>query len=217
MEQKMKTFFLILKLSLLVMASAVNLPIQAKTKATLGRVRTGNLNISASATAQNSYELRCRGGGLRFNSTPGRTLPTGEQMMNLTVNFSAGTQGANSGQDLNLKPGQCSWVDRGFRQGEPTQIRLEMVYFGQQKQMLKGSPVDRSATAAQSYPDAQNVPQYLSSSNRYWSFRVYNTNNGYLQATGNRYFKPAVRINPDDNIKTFPGARDRPSNVNKRE
>ncbi len=137
--------------------------------------------------------------------------------MTMTVDFAAGAQGA-SGQDFNLKPGQCSWVDRGFRQGEPAQIRLEIVYFGQQKQMLKGSPVDRSPTAAESYPDAQNVPQYLGNSDRYWSFRVYNTKNGYLQATGYRFLKPAPpRVSPKDVIKTFPGGKERPLNVNKRE
>jgi hypothetical protein len=95
-----------------------------------------------------------------------------------------------------LRPGQCSWVDRGFRKGEPTQIRLEIVYFAQQQQARHGSPVDHSPTAAEVYPDAQNMPQYLSNSDRYWSFWVYNTNNNYLQATNQRYFKP---------LKTTPG------------
>jgi hypothetical protein len=62
------------------------------------------------------------------------------------------------------------------------------------------------------------VPQYLSNSNRYWSFRVYNTKNGYLQATGCRFLKPAPpRVSPKDVIKTFPGGKERPLNVNKRE
>ena len=163
------------------------------------------------AMMQQSYELRCRGGGLKFNSTPGRTASSGEQMMNVTVDFAAGTQGAGS-RKPNLNPGQCSWIDRGFRQGEPAQIRLEMVSFAQQQQARHGSPVDRSSTAAERYPDAQNVPQYLSSSDHYWTFWVYNTNNGYLQATGNKYFKPLIVVNPKD-IKILP--RDRPSNVNR--
>jgi len=159
---------------------------------------------------QQSYELRCRGGGLKFNSTPGNTSSSGEQMMNMTVDFTAGTQAAG-GRAENLKPGQCSWVDRGFRNGEPTQIHLEIVSFGQQQQMRHGSPVDRSPIAAESYPDAQNIPQYLSSADRYWSFWVYNTANGYLQSTRQKYFKP---------LKTPPGvrvplpARTGPGNVN---
>ena len=144
---------------------------------------------------QQTYELRCRGGGLKFNSTAGSTSSSGEQMMNMTVDFTAGTQGAG-GRGENLKPGQCSWVDRGLRNGEPNQIRLEIVGFGQQQQARHGSPVDRSPTAAENYPDAQNLPQYLSSADRYWSFWVYNTANGYLQSTRQKYFKP---------LKTSPG------------
>lgn len=149
----------------------------------------------AFVSAQQSYELRCRGGGLRFNSAPGGTSSSRQQMMNVAVDFTAGTQAAG-GRAENLKPGQCSWVDRGFRQGEPSQIRLEIVYFAQELQKLHGSPVDNSPTAAERYPDAQNVPEYLRDSNHYWSFWVSNTNNGYLQATSNKYFKP---------LKTLPG------------
>ena len=163
-----------------------------------------------SAFMQQSYELRCRGGNLKFNSTPGNTSSSGEQMMNVTIDFTAGTQGAGARTPI-LTPGQCSWVDRGFRPGEPTQIRLEMVYFAQQQQALHGSPVDRTPTAAERYPDAQNVPQYLSSSDHYWSFWVYNTGNGYLQSTTHRYFKPLKTL-PGDKVRIPPPVR--PGNVN---
>lgn len=216
----MKSFLRIFSLALLAMASvatAMNFAAQPQIETHLRLEGTETLNAGASSSVQVAYELRCRGGGLRFSSTPGRNLPTGEQMMNLTVGFTAGTQGVSS-RTPNLKPGQCSWVDRGFRQGEPAQIRLEIVYFGQQQQMLKGSPVDRSPTAAQSYPDAQNVPQYLSSPSRYWSFWVYNTNNGYLQATGHKFWKPApIIILPKDKIKVGPAGQSGTSNVNRRE
>ena len=82
---------------------------------------------------------------MKFNTTQGATSSSGDQMMNMTVDFAAGTQG--SGAYKTLSPGQCSWVDRGFRNGEPTQIRLELVYFAQQQQARHGSPVDRSPTA----------------------------------------------------------------------
>ena len=166
--------------------------------------------LGASAFMQQSYEMRCRGGGLRLNSTAGRTLSTGEQMMNMTLDFAAGTQGAGAYKTLN--PGQCSWIDRGFRKGEPTQVRFEIVYFAQQQQARHGSPVDRSPTAAESYPDAQNIPQYLTSSDHYWSFWVYNTNNGYLQATNQRSFKP-LKTTPGG-VRVPPPAGSRPGNVN---
>lgn len=204
-DKMVRTLSRVLAGLLLTAAFVISASAQPQLVTRLSLERSARPSTGAPVTMQQAYELRCRGGGLRINSTPGRSLPTGEQMTNMTVDFVAGTQ-ATGGRAENLKPGQCSWVDRGFRQGEPSRVRLEIVYFAQQKQTLHGSPVDRSPTAAERYPDAQNVPQYLSSANRYWSFWVYNTNNGYLQATGQRYFKPlAIRINPNDKVKVFPG------------
>ena len=195
----MKSLSLALTFSLVVIVVAATERIPSKIAKGFG----------ATAFMQQSYELRCRGGGLKFNSTPGRNLSTGEQMMNMTVDFAAGTQGAAK---TNLNPGQCSWVDRGFRNGEPTQIRLEIVDFAQLQQARHGSAVDHSPTAAERYPDAQNVPQYLTSSDHYWSFFVYNTNNGYLQTTSQRYFKPLKT--PPGGVRVPLPARSSPGNVN---
>jgi hypothetical protein len=174
---------------------------------TLGSILTGAAGASPSASFYPpkpsrpiSYELRCRGGNLRFSSTPGQTLSTGEQLMNMTMDFAAGTKGSADAR-ANLSPGQCSWVDRGFRGGEPTQVRFEIVYFGQTAQARHGSPVDHSATAAERYPDAQNLPQYLSDSSHFWSFFVYNTNQGYMQATGHKLFKQLIRLDPNGRPK----------------
>ena len=196
----MKSLPLALTLSLLAMVLAASELLSSKDEASL----------NSSMPMQQSYELRCRGGALKFSSSPGSTSSSGEQMMNMTVNFAAGTQGAGARTPI-LTPGQCSWVDRGFRPGEPTEIRLEMVYFAQQQQALHGSPVDRTPTAAERYPDAQNVPQYLSSSDHYWSFWVYNTSNGYLQSTSHRFFKPLKTL-PGDKVRIPPPVR--PGNVN---
>ena len=189
----MKIFQLALTLSLLAVVLAASELISSKAEASL----------DPSMSMQQSYELRCRGGGsMKFNSTPGSTSSNGEQMMNMTIDFAPGTQAAGTGKP-NLNPGQCSWIDRGFRPGEPPQIRLEIVSFGQQAEARHGSPVDRSPTAAERYPDAQNVPQYLSSSDHYWSFWVYNTSNGYLQSTTHRYFKPLKTL-PGDKVRIPP-------------
>ncbi len=196
----MKIFPLALTLSLLAMVLAASELTSSKNEA----------SPNSSMPMQQSYELRCRGGALKFSSSPGSTSSSGEQMMNMTVNFAAGTQGAGARTPI-LTPGQCSWVDRGFRPGEPTQIRLEIVSFAQQQQALHGSPVDRTPTAAERYPDAQNVPQYLSSSDHYWSFWVYNTSNGYLQSTSHRFFKPLKTL-PGDKVRIPPPVR--PGNVN---
>ena len=196
----MKIFQLALTLSLLAVVLAASELISSKAEASL----------DPSMSMQQSYELRCRGGGsMKFNSTPGSTSSSGEQMMNVTIDFAVGTQGAGTGKP-NLNPGQCSWIDRGFRPGEPPQIRLEIVSFGQQAEARHGSPVDRSPTAAERYPDAQNVPQYLSSSDHYWTFWVYNSGQRYLQSTSQRVFK-VLKAPPGGGRVPLPG---KPGNVN---
>jgi hypothetical protein len=195
----MKIFPLALTLSLLAVVLVASELTSSKAEASL----------DPSMPMQQSYELRCRGGNLKFNSTPGSTSSSGEQMTNMTIDFAVGTQGAGTGKP-NLNPGQCSWIDRGFRPGEPPQIHLELVSFGQQAQARHGSPVDRSPTAAERYPDAQNVPLYLSSSDHYWTFWVYNTGQRYLQSTTQRVFKVLKPI-PGGGRFPLPG---KPGNVN---
>jgi hypothetical protein len=157
------------------------------------------------------YELRCRGGvSLNVGSDPlkwtsqqlqfvvleGRTKEkTNEHIMNMLINFAPGTE-AVSLTGSSLRVGQCSWVDRGFLPGEPSQIRQDMIYFGQQKQALDGTPIDRSPTAAERFPDCDNVPKYMSDGNHYWSFLVRNSGHGYLEATSSHYWKPTKLI-PD--------------------
>ena len=163
---------------------------------TIGAYPGTNLSVTKPdlPLPQTTYEMRCRGGGLGFTTTSGRSLPTGDQMMNVTLNFNAAAKPASNSKDL--EPGQCSWVDRTIGQNEPKQIRLELVANGQLKQVLHGSAVSNSATQAEITPDASNVPAYLSSSAHYWIFWVYNSNAGYLQATGSKYYKPPILLNP---------------------
>ena len=196
----MKIFQLALTLSLLAVVLAASELISSKAEASL----------DPSMSMQQSYELRCRGGGsMKFNSTPGSTSSSGEQMTNVTIDFAVGTQGAGTGKP-NLNPGQCSWIDRGFRPGEPPQIHLEIVSFGQQAEARHGTPVDRSPTAAERYPDAQNLPQYLSNSDHYWTFWVYNTGQRYLQSTSHRVFK-VLKAPPGGGRFPLPS---KPGNVN---
>ena len=196
----MKIFQLALTLLLLAVVLAASELISSKAEASL----------DPSMSMQQSYELRCRGGGsMKFNSTPGSTSSSGEQMTNVTIDFAVGTQGAGTGKP-NLNPGQCSWIDRGFRPGEPPQIHLEIVSFGQQAEARHGTPVDRSPTAAERYPDAQNLPQYLSNSDHYWTFWVYNTGQRYLQSTSQRVFK-VLKAPPGGGRVPLPG---KPGNVN---
>ena len=118
------------------------------------------------ATGPQTFELRCRGGGLAFNDAPAPAGPAG-RMAKVTIDFVAGTQPSGSRLPTNLKSGQCSWVDRGLRRGEPTQIRLQM-------------PIR----------DYAKMQETLAASDRYWTFQVYNTNSGYLQATRHLEWTP---------------------------
>jgi hypothetical protein len=143
--------------------------------------------------AQQFQELRCRGGaGLRVIVSDGRITSSGEQTRIMIVTFTPATQPADpSGR--NLQPGQCAFAERAVRGNEPSQIVQEIVYFAQLKKQLHGDPVDTSPTAAEKYPDAQNVPKYLSDARHYWIFSVRQTGslpNGQLEASDGRAWKP---------------------------
>jgi hypothetical protein len=168
----------------------------------------------ANDPAPQYYELRCRGGvtyhtdntyhlpvaqKLDFFFTEGR--PTREapnvRMMNMQVNFFPGTESVGS-TGGNLESGQCSWLDRGFRPGEPFIILQEIVYGRMPTR-------DNSPTAAEQFPDSANVPEYLKDPNHYWSFFVRIAHNkgiwggDIFEATSSRYWKP---LNINQEIRT---------------
>ena len=146
-------------------------------------------------TGSTFTELRCRGGArLRFAVVEGRTNSSGEPTMYVTVYFQPAAQpfGASG---RNLRPGQCAFPERIVRADEPSEIVQEIVTFGQTRQQLHGTPVDTSPTAAERYPDAQNVPQYLSDANHYWRFFVRQNAAlpfGRFEASNGQYWKSAL-------------------------
>src|SRR5262249_53360290 len=74
--------------------------------------------------------------------------------------FTAGTRPAGPrGRDL--APGQCSWVDRGFRPGEPTILQMEV------------APNVTSQLWFRELKDPKNR----------WTFYVFNTNQGVMKIT----------------------------------
>ncbi len=153
-------------------------------------------------------ELRCRGSSaMRIQVGEGRTATTGEQMMNMVVTIDP-VSGPTDQSGSNLRPGQCAFADRTMPGAMPSLIQQEIVSFAQLRQQLHGSAVDTSPTAAERFPDAQNVPQYLKSPAHYWSFFVKNNGQGYFAASYGRFWKPsAVRASPTetkDRIKVVP-------------
>ena len=65
------------------------------------------LSINEANAKGKSYPLMCRGGA----AMKGTLTPKG-----ITFQFKGGTQGAGSRPP---QPGECTWLDRGFRPGEP--------------------------------------------------------------------------------------------------
>jgi len=174
------------------------------------KAREGIKNTGAESTAN---ELRCRGGGgLRFVVVQGRTNSSGEQTMYMTVRFNPAAQSASTG--LSLQPGQCAYSERAVRADEPDEIILEVVYFGQTRQQLHGTPVDTSATAAERHPDAQNVRQYLGDAKHYWSFFVKQNGplpSGRLEASSvGRYWTPS--LSGDDTVRPVDSKRSNKDN-----
>ncbi len=168
-----------------------------------------------SAAPPQYQELRCRGGGLRFRVVNGRTNSSGEPTMYMTVYFKPAAQPAGA-SGHNLQPGSCAFTERGVRADEPNEIILEIVSFAQTRQQLHGTPVDTSPTAAERYPDAQNLPQYLDVANHYWSFFVHQNaplpSGRFEGSSGGRYWKPA--LSSEDVIRsgdsTVPNKQRRP-------
>ncbi len=150
---------------------------------------------SSDMVATGNYELRCRGGsGFYFRVVGERMHPTGAVMKTLDLSFSPSSQSAAAV----LQPGTCALAERAFYLDEvgqvrdPVKVRFETPANAQLKQTQSGSAVDRSTTAAESYPDENSIPRYLTDSDRYWNFRVTNSGEGYFIAQSHAAWKSAV-------------------------
>lgn len=154
---------------------------------------TTSVPSSAPYPAQTAYQMLCRGigGGMGFRNGESVRTSTGEDIVTVELTFKKGPAAAGA-QGAGLGPGQCAWIDRAINQAEPFKLRFETRANAQLKQVLNGSAVDRSPTAAERYPDANSIPAYMKDQSHYYSFKVYNSNQGYFIATGSKYFKPKL-------------------------
>jgi len=114
-------------------------------------------------------ELRCRGGATGLTFTRGTSAGTNLVNMTLAYRVSANPPGQTG---KGLDPGSCAWVDRTAMAREPGRVDFTTEGNAQLKQIQSGGTVDRSATAAQRYPDANTIPVYLADATRYWTFTV---------------------------------------------
>src|ERR1700738_3613139 len=145
-------------------------------------------------------ELRCRGGGLQINVTQGE-MRENDLWMNMTIHFKRASDAAGTtGQSL--APGQCALPDRAVSASEPTEMRAEVINFGQRNRQMHGDPVYKGDQAAEKYPHAQNIPPYLSNPNHYWSFFGFNTFDGYFRITTLHYWKPASGPTSTERLQT---------------
>jgi hypothetical protein len=133
-------------------------------------------------------ELRCRGGGLQINLTQGQTKQN-DLYMNMTVHFQHADEGVGITGGT-LKPGQCALPDRALTPAEPSEMRAEVINFGQRNRQMHGDPIYRGDPAAEKYPDAQNISPYLANASHFWSFFGFNTFDGYFRITNLHYWRP---------------------------
>jgi len=131
-------------------------------------------------------ELRCRGGaGLAF----ARGATAGDNLVTMTLTYKVASSAAGAVAQ-GLGPGTCAWVDRADARPEPGRVAFVTAANSQLKKVQSGTPVDRSATAAERHPDALTIPPYMADPNHYWSFTVSLANPD--SATGHAAWKPAL-------------------------
>lgn len=140
---------------------------------------------TTTAAGQETSEMRCRGGGFWIETVGSRIASNGETMLTLSLKFNSTAQWVPS-VSLSatheipahwvLGRSSCAWLanDNGgpYGSAKPGEIRFETPANAQLKQKLHGSEVDTSPTAAESYPDARSIPEYLKDSNHYWTFHI---------------------------------------------
>lgn len=121
-----------------------------------------------SAFAQQSYPLKCRGGGLSNGTGLTLGLSTTENAALVYYAKASGPAGAG------LSPGQCSWLDRAIGPNEPPCLRQK---FPGAVAWIFASP----ATRAQSYYSSSTGSHWLRDlldSNKYVTFQAYNPGDG---------------------------------------
>jgi hypothetical protein len=133
------------------------------------------------------YEIRCRGGEgvfrLRQRSGGLQTEATGQVWVaQMSLDFRASPRAAGA-DAAGLEPGTCSWIDRPLNELEPRSIRFE------------APAIHTTSVPHAILPEPGRSPDDndLRDPVKYWSFFVFNTNQGFLQATSYRRWNSATR------------------------
>jgi len=105
------------------------------------------------------YYIKCSGAaGMAEVTGPGPLI---------TINFQKGDRPANQG----LQPGQCTWMDRGLRPEEPSQIKSK--YRNDDEARRVANEINRGFG---------------------WTFLVFNVDNKYFQATASKAMPPSAVV-----------------------
>src|SRR6266851_8029928 len=140
---------------------------------------------SEAARMQQSYALVCRGSAnLEIGIAPNEG--------NIGFVFTRGTKPASQG----LAPGECSWVDRGVRPEEPDRLS---------QHVEPNSPSLRGNLAPEN-----RWYEELHSPDKYWTFQVYNNEQGQMIVNGARpngemSGSPPARVPAEDLALSTPG------------
>lgn len=142
-----------------------------------------------------SDEVRCRGFQAvgMFTTESTKSSSTGETISTILLTSEPGPYAAGA-RGEGLRPGECAWVDKPIDVRNIDErwflLRFETPANAQLKQVLHGTPVDASPTAAKRFPDAQTIPAYMSDPDHYWRFYGVRRVNNFYTATGSRYWEP---------------------------
>lgn len=79
-------------------------------------VASSSFSLSTPSQAARDYVMTCRAGG-SMQAIAGQRVSSREAFVSIT--FRGGMMGAAVRPP---RPGECTWIDRGFRRGEPTKL-----------------------------------------------------------------------------------------------
>ena len=155
-------------------------------------------------------ELRCRGGGSTLFFGRGGSAGNNQLNMSLTYRL-AGAEAGPSARGLTA--GTCAWVKRANMAREPGRIDFVTAANAQLVQARTGGTIDRSPRAAERFPDANTIPEYMKDPAHYWNFHI-----AVAQPTTARshaYWKPVAGVG--ERTAGTPTERSRPQTTGNRE
>lgn len=128
--------------------------------------------LTGEAEAAQSYVLACRGGGA-MQAVAGQRVS--QRRAFVEIRFRPGRQGAGVRAPA---PGECTWVDRGFRSGEPAKL----IYRERGNTWIQSVCSSRGCSTSS---NSRNILKLMNNvrSGRAFQLRVYNNRSGHMEVT----------------------------------